>query len=110
MIRADLCACWTLVAVFAAKLTADGVLLHLLTPYSSGPLVLEQGDTTPPRWVTFHPRAWVLAVLINVGGVCAHFQAATRRFPTLLDPPVAISLTTIVAALLWRRAKGASRA
>ena len=38
---------WLLVGLFAAKLLADGVLLHLLTPYAAGPLVMPQGDTTP---------------------------------------------------------------
>jgi len=102
---------WVLIATFAAtKLTTDGIVVHLLTPYSHGPLVLEQGDTTPPRWVTFHPTAWIGAVLINTFGVCAHLEAATRRLPMLLEAPFAVSLAAVAAALLRARVKAASGA
>jgi hypothetical protein len=99
--------CWLLIALFAVKLMADGILVHLLTPYSGGLLVLEQGDTTPPRWVNVHPHAWIIAVLLNVGGTCAHFEVATRRLPLLLEPRAVLSLVVLSAAMMWARVKKA---
>ena len=91
---------WLLVCLFVAALLTDGVLQHMLVPYA-GPLVLPQGDTTPPTWVHFHPYAWMLAVLINLYGAAAHAAAIAHRLP--LSAPVACGWALAVLGLAAAR-------
>eukprot|EP01052_Picozoa_sp_SAG31_P004665 SAG31_NODE_196_length_20699_cov_103.813835_2_plen_259_part_00 len=67
---------WVFGALFPAILFADGVLLHFFVPYARSPLVFDQGPTWQAYWVDFHPWGWVLAVLVNVGGVTVHLLLA----------------------------------
>jgi len=99
---------WLLVCLFVAALLTDGVLQHVLVPYADGPLVLPQGDTTPPTWVHLHPYAWMVGVLINLYGVAAHAAAIAHRLP--LSAPVACGWALALvglAAVRIRSTRGA---
>lgn len=88
--------------IFPAVLLSNGVFLHTLVPYRSGTLVLEQGRTTPPVWVEFHPWAWSVAVLLNAGGVAIHVLIMTYML-TYLEFAWFGSCFVLLALLLCAR-------